>query len=414
MKKKLKRYLHLLDKKNELIGGLLKGALFRKRQLFYFFRKAGCKVEKKTVLFTAYRGRSYSCSPKAIYEYMLNNDKYQDYHFIWAFKNVAPYEFLLQNRNTTIVKYPGREFEKCLAKVEYIVSNWRLPEHIYPRRHQKFLQCWHGTPLKRLGFDIERGQNAKLSMSQVRKNYLRDAQKITYMLSPSRFATEKFISSFNLAKLNKADCIIEKGYPRNDFLYNFTDEDIIRVKKLLGLEHMQKKIILYAPTWRDNQHTTGVGYTLDLGTDFDKLRMALQDEYIILFRAHYLVANKFDFAKYAGFIYDVSHIDDINDLYIISDLLITDYSSVFFDYANLKRPMIFYMYDLDLYQEILRGFYLDLEELPGPIVRSENELIAAIKNSTNVDEEVITRFNKKFNYLEDGQAAKRVVEEVFQ
>ena len=142
--------------------------------------------------------------------------------------------------------------------------------------------------------------------------------------------------------------------------------------------------------------------------------MALQDEYIILFRAHYLVANKFDFAKYAGFIYDVSHIDDINDLYIISDLLITDYSSVFFDYANLKRPMIFYMYDLDLYQEILRGFYLDLEELPGPIVRSENELIAAIKNSTNVDEEVITRFNKKFNYLEDGQAAKRVVEEVFQ
>jgi CDP-glycerol glycerophosphotransferase len=197
-------------------------------------------------------------------------------------------------------------------------------------------------------------------------------------------------------------------------LPNTTDEDIIRVKKLLGLEHMQKKIILYAPTWRDNQHTTGVGYTLDLGTDFDKLRMALQDEYIILFRAHYLVANKFDFAKYAGFIYDVSHIDDINDLYIISDLLITDYSSVFFDYANLKRPMIFYMYDLDLYQEILRGFYLDLEELPGPIVRSENELIAAIKNSTNVDEEVITRFNKKFNYLEDGQAAKRVVEEVFQ
>ena len=93
---------------------------------------------------------------------------------------------------------------------------------------------------------------------------------------------------------------------------------------------------------------------------------------MILFRAHYFIANSFDFEKYGDFIYDVSKIDDINELYIISDILITDYSSVFFDYANLKRPIIFYMYDLDHYEKELRGFYVDLEELPGDIVKRKD------------------------------------------
>ena len=91
----------------------------------------------------------------------------------------------------------------------------------------------------------------------------------------------------------------------------------------------------------------GIGYTYKTEVDFDKLKANLGDEYIILFRAHYLVANSFDFDKYKGFVYDVSKVNDINHLYVISDLLVTDYSSVFFDYANLKRPEIFYMYDLE-------------------------------------------------------------------
>ena len=173
-----------------------------------------------------------------------------------------------------------------------------------------------------------------------------------------------------------------------------------------------KKIILYAPTWRDDQHQAGVGYTYKTEVDFDMLKKNLEDEYVILFRAHYLVASTFDFEKYSGFIYNVSDVDDINELYISADMLITDYSSVFFDYANLKRKIIFYMYDFEKYKDELRGFYIDIDELPGKITKTEEELIQAIKDTDEEKyREKYKKFNQKFNCLDDGQAAKRVVEE---
>ena len=177
---------------------------------------------------------------------------------------------------------------------------------------------------------------------------------------------------------------------------------------------INKKILLYAPTYRDNQHSGGIGYTYETQVDFEKLKEELSEECVILFRAHWLVAQEFDFEKYKDFIIDVSNYDDINELYVISDILITDYSSVFFDYANLKRPIIFYMYDLKQYRDDIRGFYLDLEELPGNIIEKEEELIKKIKLLANefVYSEKYKNFNEKFNYLDDGNAAKRVIEKI--
>ena len=161
------------------------------------------------------------------------------------------------------------------------------------------------------------------------------------MISPSAFCTEKFVSAFDL---KDKSIVKEVGYPRNDFLYKYTDKDINRIKRSLGISK-DKKVILYAPTWRDDQHKSGVGYTYEVNINFDKLRKELSKDYVILFRAHYFVSSIFDFSKYEGFIYNVSNVDNVNDLYVISDLLITDYSSVFFDYSILKRPVLFYMYD---------------------------------------------------------------------
>ncbi len=144
--------------------------------------------------------------------------------------------------------------------------------------------------------------------------------------------------------------------------------------------------------------------------DFDKLHKELGDDYVILFRAHYLVANSFDFARYKGFIYDVSSYGDINDLYIASDLLITDYSSVFFDYSILERPIIFYMYDLEHYANEMRGFYLSLDELPGPIVQTEDDLIKEIKTADGWKvNDKYREFVKRFNPYEDGNSSKRVL-----
>ena len=412
MKKKIKTFLVDLSKKSNLVRKILRAGIFAKNRMIYF-RYYFKPVNEKVVLFESFMGRKYVDSPKAMYEYMLKSKEYKDFEFVWFFKNPDDYKHIAKNKRTKVVKYGSKAYYKYYATSKYWVTNSRVPDTIIKKKNQVYIQCWHGTPLKKLGFDIEvKGGNAMNSLKDIRYKYQVDSKKYSYMVSPSAFCSEKFISAFNLKAVGKEDIVIEKGYPRNDFLVNYTKKDIDRVKKALKLPK-DKKIILYAPTWRDNQHTSGVGYTYKTEVDFDYLREQLGDEYIILFRAHYFVAISFDFEKYKGFVYNVSEYDDINELYILGDILITDYSSVFFDYSILKRPIIFYMYDLEEYKHTLRDFYIDLDELPGPIIEKEKELIKAIKgmNKFKYDKKY-KAFNDKYTYLDDGKAAERVVKEL--
>lgn len=364
-------------------------------------------IDEKKVFFITFSGRGYSDSPKAIYNYMLNSPEYKDYHFVWSFREPEKYEFL-RNDRTEVVKYRSKAENKALRTSAYWISNYRMLDHQKPRKGQVYVQCWHGTPLKRLGYDLLTSDNVMNSIAEIHEKYRTDAKKFDYLLSPSPFATEKFASAWNLNETGQRDKILEEGYPRNDALINASEEYVDELREKLGVQ--SRKAILYAPTWRDNQHTSALGYTYKTEVDFDLLRQELGDEYVILFRAHYLVANSFDFEKYKDFVIDVSGYPDINDLYLASDILVTDYSSVFFDYSNLRKPIIYYMYDLEEYAEELRGFYMSLEELPGPIVREEKDLIEELKkcDSWTVNEKYES-FCKRFNPYEDGQSAKRVV-----
>lgn len=416
MKQFIKTIITELSKRSIVIRKVSRWLLYHYRYILYFVIKSTNKTDPKTVCFKSFNGKSYACSPKAIYKYMLSHDEYKDYKFIWCFKEPERYRFLEANRNTSLVKDGTIDYLKAMAVSKYWIHNYRVSDHIYPKDDQIYVQCWHGTPLKRLGYDIQHGDNALNTLSEIRFKYRVDASKFRYILSPSAFASEKFISAWNLKEIGKQDCVIEQGYPRNDELFNIHDGDKEKIKKALGIERDDRKIIFYAPTWRDNQHNSSIGYTYRAEVDFDKLKKALGSEYIILFRAHYLVANSFDFEKYRGFVFDVSKYDDVNDLYIVSDLLVTDYSSVFFDYANLKRPMIFYMYDYDSYKNNMRDFYFDISELPGPIVNTEEDLISTIlsldKYQKSYDEKY-KAFNLKFNYLDDGNASERVTKIIF-
>lgn len=371
------------------------------------------RIDGRLVYFQTFSGRGYSDSPKAIYEYMLKAPEYKDFRFVWSFKEPEKFEYILKNGRTEIVKFRTRADNKALRTAKYWISNYRMLDHQHPRKGQIYLQCWHGTPLKRLGYDIEASDNAMNSMGEIREKYRTDAKKFSWLLSPSPFATEKFATAWNLDATGQRGKILEAGYPRNDRLVNVPEGESGRIRKSLGIEG--RKVILYAPTWRDNQHTSGQGYTYKTEVDFDKLQRELGDEYVILFRAHYLVANSFDFARYGGFVRDVSAYPDINDLYIASDLLVTDYSSVFFDYSNLERPVIFYMYDLEQYAGEMRGFYLSLDELPGPVVRDEDALIAEIKASDGwTPDEKYEAFRSRFNPYEDGNSSKRVLDRIIE
>lgn len=376
--------------------------------------RASIATEEKTVLFSTFDGRNYSDSPKAIYLRMLSDPKYKDYKLVWVFREPERHIEMLENPNTYIVKANTTGFEEMCAAAKYWMFNHRISDHIYPKDDQVYVELWHGTPLKRLGYDIEVSDNAMNSKEEIRDKYRVDAEKFKYILAPSQFAADRFESAWNLRKSGKTDTLLIAGYPRNDFLINHTPEQAQKIKEKLKLP-ADKKIILYAPTWRDNQHKASVGYTYELGVDFNYLREQLEDDYIILFRAHYLVASQFNFANYEGFVYNVSELNDINDLYVISDLLITDYSSVFFDFANLNRPILFYMYDLADYSNEIRGFYIDLKELPGNIVEKQEDLVAEIrevKYDTHYYVEKYKAFHEKFNPLDDGKAADRVLEAV--
>ena len=412
--KKLKVILYNIAKKNEGIRKLLRNGLtICKRSIYFLFYPM--KVNKKRVIFEVFSGRRYADSPKAIYEYMLNNLEYSDYEFIWVFLNPSEFEKEFSNKpRTKLVTRDSVAYYRYYATSKYWIVNSRVPEFFVKKSQQVLTQCWHGTPLKRLGFDIEVEKgNAMNSISDIRQKWNADTKQYDYLISPSKFCTEKFTSAFNLKALNKENIMIEQGYPRNDAIVNHSKADVERVKQELQIPS-DKKVILYAPTFRDNQHQSGVGYTYKTSLDFDRFQKEFGDEYVVLFRAHYFVANAFDFKKYEGFVYNVSNYNDINDLYIISDLLITDYSSVFFDYSLLKRPMIYYMYDLQEYQNNLRDFYFSIDILPGPIVETEDALFKAIDDSKNyVYDEKCEAFRNMFTYLDDGKATERVVKCIF-
>ncbi|MBR0427012.1 MAG: CDP-glycerol glycerophosphotransferase family protein [Clostridia bacterium] len=401
-------------KKNIFFRKIVRNVVYIRRCLhykrFYLFNK----VDEKTILFEVFGGRNYSCSPKYIYEKMITMPKFKDYTFVWSFKDIDAHE-IKKTDNLILVKHASKEYYKYCASSKYWIVNSIMGEHIKKKKNQIYVQCWHGTPLKRLRNDIEVTGSVLNTIKEIRKRNDRDSSRFDYFLSPSKFATEKFTSAFNLNNLGKKDIIIEEGYPRNESLFTYTEEDVKRIKEKFGVPN-DKKVIFYLPTFRDNQHTSGVGYTYSINIDFDRLKEKFSDKYVILFSAHYFVANSIDLSKYEGFVINANKkLDDINELYIISDIIMTDYSSVFFDFANLKRPMLFYMYDLDSYKNNLRDFYMDLDELPGPIAKTQEELEYNLENIEEISskyKEKYKKFNEKFNYLDDKDATERVINKI--
>ncbi len=412
--KKIKIFLTNLAKKNVFLRKIFRNIKANNSKIKYFKYKTKYDVDDKMVFFEAFGGRNYTCSPKAIYEKMIQMKEFKDYKFIWAFENPEKHE-VLKDKRLTIVVSKSKEYYKYLSMSKYWIVNSIVDEGITKKKNQIYVQCWHGTPLKRLRYDIEVNGNAMNSVEEIRKRNDIDAIKFDYFISPSKYCTEKFTSAFNLKALNKENIIIEEGYPRNDFLFNKNEKDIIKIKKKLGLP-LDKKVIFYLPTFRDNQHTSGVGYTYKLEIDFDRFKKKFSKDYVILFSPHYFIANSIDLSKYKGFIFNVARYDEINELYLVSDIIMTDYSSVFFDFANLKRPMLFYMYDYDLYQGSLRDFYISLDELPGPIAKTQDELEDNLKNIDKLfksNQKKYEKFNKKYNYLDDGNASERVIKKIF-
>lgn len=286
----------------------------------------------------------------------------------------------------------------------------KQPLSVPKREDTVLLETWHGTPLKRLAFDLN---DVVGGVSNYKDKFYRQKENWDYLLSDNPFSTEKFQSCFMYPK----EKILEYGYPANDPLYAPDREERARkIKEKLGIP-ADKKVIMYAPTWRDDNYYEIGQFKFDLDLDVNRLEKEFGDEYVLLLRLHYLVVEALDMSKYGKFAVNGSAYDDVTDLYLITDILITDYSSVFFDFANLKRPILYYTYDLERYRDVLHGFYLSMEDdLPGPMLLTNDEVVDAIKNIDQIQEKYKDRYEEFYNRfccIDDGHATERVVNKIF-
>lgn len=364
--------------------------------------------DKKMVVFESFHGKQFSDNPRAIYEYMKNH--YPEYKLYWSADR--RYLHLFRDRDLKLARRFSIKWLIVMTRAKYWVVNSRLPLWIPKSDRIIYVQTWHGTPLKRLATDMDEVYMPGTNTIKYKRNFLKETSKWDYLISPNAYSTNIFKRAFQFNKT-----VIESGYPRNDFLINYNDKPtILRIKKKCQLP-LNKKVILYAPTWRDNQFYGRGRYKFNLQMNLRQMKEELGDDYVILLRMHYLVAENLDLTGFEDFVFDLSSHEDIRELYLISDVLITDYSSVFFDYANLKRPMIFFVYDIEEYRDKLRGFYFDFEKkAPGPLVQTTDEIVSIIKELENngfIPVKTADEFYKKFCYLEDGRASKRVVETIF-
>ncbi|SDK14199.1 CDP-glycerol glycerophosphotransferase [Sediminibacillus albus] len=360
---------------------------------------------KRLVVFESFLGKQFSDNPRAVYEYMVEHN--MDYTLYWSVDKRN--EDLFKNKNLKTIRRLSLRWLLIMPRAKYWITNSRLPLWIPKPKHTTYVQTWHGTPLKKLAADMNEVHMPGTTTEKYKRNFIEEAAKWDFLVSPNQYSSEIFRRAFQFDKT-----LIESGYPRNDYLYYANNKETVDQLKQKHNLPKGKKIILYAPTWRDNQFHEKGQYKFDLSLNLAEMQKSLGSDYILLLRMHYLIAEDVDLSVYDGFAYDYSTYEDIRELYLMADLMITDYSSVFFDYANLQRPIIFFVYDIDEYRDKLRGFYFDLEEkAPGPLVKTTEEVINEIINFDKTPFILDGEFYERFCSWENGLAAKQVVETIF-
>ncbi|MFM5951386.1 MAG: CDP-glycerol glycerophosphotransferase family protein [Micrococcales bacterium] len=346
------------------------------------------------VLFVSFNGKQVSDSPLDICRELQRSRP--DLKLIWGVTSTE----LAVPEGTKAVVIGSPEWFSALARSRYLVSNNNLPQYFRKRAGQLYLQTWHGTPLKRIGFDIKQN-NMSAGYNAAMK---REGRYWDYLVSPNEFSSAILPKAFGFGGR-----LLEFGYPRNDRLVTAKAKERNEIRASLGLSKTDQ-VVLYAPTWRDYAKDPQGRWSAVNNLEHAKLPSGFK----LLYRGHSNTSAS-ERALAEGTV-DVTDYQDVTDLYLIADVLVTDYSSVMFDFSVTKKPMIFLCPDLNEYRD-LRGFYFDFEaEAPGPIVQTSEQVLAALNNLPKVKKTFAAKYQKwcrKFNRLEDGKASARVVAEVF-
>lgn len=347
-------------------------------------------MDDNMVLFNS-QARRYNDSPRAIYEYMIGKPQFSKYKFVWALEDPDNTEI---PGNPIKVKVDTLSYFKMTLKAKYWITCVNIERSLhYKKKDCVYLNTWHGTAFNTIG-----------NMAKGRKDY--DFSNVDFFCYESEFQKTICMKSFN----TREEAMIPTGYPRNDTLYFVTPEEVKSLKERMGLP-LDKKIILYAPTWRDSTDN-GKTFAIKPPINIDYWKERLGKEYIVLFRTH-TYTNKLLGVVFNDVIRDYTSYPVVNDLFKVADILISDYSSCVTDFCILERPIICFAFDYEEYKEA-RGLNIDFEtEMPSGIKKTEQEVIDHLL-SMDYDEECkkTKALKDKYTYI-GGHATELCVEKMF-
>lgn len=347
------------------------------------------KQDPKTILITCFGGKKYDDSPKAIYEEMIKDLRFDDYRIVWAFRDPEKHDIPRGEK----VKIDTFAYYKLMYKARVWITNSGMERGLnFDAKNVCHVQTWHGTAIKKIGTDSSGdgfGQTKDTPVSLWLAQCPHDVDVFSRAMGVSR----------NVIKM--------MGLPRNDVLATYNEEKQKELKKKLGIAE-NKKVILYAPTYREFSRDAANNCVIAPPINLELWKEKLCNEYVLLFRAHYEVVQSLNIED-DDFCKDVSSYPDLNELMMASDVLLSDYSSIYFDYAILGKPMLCFVYDYNEYVE-KRGVYFDIREALEDYSANENEVI---DNLLNIDMEkrkaVAERFRSKY-VTAYGNASKQVID----
>ena len=345
--------------------------------------------DNKLILFVSYGGRYYNDSPRCIYEQMRCDERFAGFKLVWAFKNPDQYEDSISKVKIDTFKYYLTAL-KARAWVTNVVIERGLD---FTGKHAFYFHTTHGDLPKLTGYD------AKDTML-VAKHF---KYKFDYSIAQTEYDRQLQTRMYGLRLEQIESC----GFPKNDVLTKVTEEDVRSLRKKLGIP-LDKKVILYAPTFRGS-----ITDTMDCGVDFKLWEEVLGNQYVVLYRAHPVMASISKNDSSSGFVFDYSGYPDNNELMALSDILISDYSGIFFEFGVLKREMFCFAYDYDEYIKTWALYFDIRDELPGGHLK-ERELLEYIKNGNRKEiAGKLEAFSKK--YINDsGKATKRCVDIIYE
>lgn len=375
------------------------------------YRSIRARVRPKTVFLESFDGTSQSCHPLAIFEYLINHPDYRSYKFTWSYKDEESKGFIWRKysdrNNVKWVRHGSHEYYKQLARSKYLISNSTFPHQFTKNENQVYLNTWHGTPIKNMGYDIPLGVPST-------RNVMRNLMAADYLLSSNDFmSNEIWKKSFKLEGLFRGK-ILEIGSPRVDEQISHT-RDAKQLRSINGIpDGDTRQVVLYAPTWRGNSPSE----IIDSGSSLLSTYQALVDDldpakYVILLKVHQLALRAID-DELLKKIHLVDNTVPTNLILPIVSHLVTDESSIVFDFLVHDRPVHFYFSEEAARDE--RGLYFEKEDLPGTINFNISSVALNIVQTEELDEyrQVRGEWNTRYLKHEDGSATSRVVSAVFE